>query len=678
MEIMIQRNQEQVVFYQLREFVDLRCRMGKYADWGNVKTPPRGTYMFLVALHWAAYYGSTAIARLLYPMRNQRIGQQKYTALHVAAARGNVNVLAVILSGAFNINVEDAYDRTPLRWALDNDQDAAAAFLRDRGAVTREIEENSKKHPYCPHPPFSVRRSARPNIWTWTPCRDLYFPGTNDNPELWLPCYIGCKLQDIESRIMWMLESGLKPTDILDDWDLTLLHLAAKLEHVPLVNVLIDRGALVHAQDQYGLTPLHVAAKAGKSESINLLLYHGADVNSRCHNGDTPLHIASSPAVANNLLNRGARVSVRNRNGWTPATSLLMQDTWGSNVQACFDTFRAHGWDPLHDNSCYPGPLLGGSLEHAGETSVEIPVTAFQAAISQFRLELATSLAELGANVNATWNGGENSFHRISNRVVSPKQPRIEFAKLLMAHGVDANTRDNKDRTPLHSAIREHMGLEFITFLIDHCGAELNATNKDGHTMLHEAAFWNHSYPARELGKLLVSRGLDLDVNITNDNIQTPLHLVLMCGSKGELNLNFFRFLLCESGADVNVEDEDGWTALHYAAIYRPCYKFWGPETVAALLIRHGARLCARDFKQRTAADIAGSNSSMRSFLSAAENAEKDEVQAPKAPDGQHWAKFGGWSTPRSPGMEDSPVSWQICTKHRIHWEERLWPSLLR
>jgi ankyrin repeat protein len=239
---------------------------------------------------------------------------------------------------------------------------------------------------------------------------------------------------------MWMLDNGLKSTAALDDWNLTPL-LAAKLGHVPLANVLIGGHAFVDVKDKHWLTPLHAATQSGSPETVNILLSHGADVNARCNIGnmplhfasspsaasllldcradvnsrgpydDTPLHVASSPAIVNILLNRGARVSVRNQKGWAPATSLLMKDTWGSNIQAWLDAFRAHGWDPLYDEPCCTGALPDRSLEDAGDTNVEISETAFQATISHFQLELATSFTEVGANVNVTWNlDGETPF----------------------------------------------------------------------------------------------------------------------------------------------------------------------------------------------------------------------------------------------------------------------------
>jgi ankyrin repeat protein len=156
--------------------------------------------------------------------------------------------------------------------------------------------------------------------------------------------------------------------------------------------------------------------------------------------------------------------------------------------------------------------------------------------------------------------------------------------------------------------------------------ADVNATGKDGCTALHDAAFWSRSYPARELGKLLVSRGLALDVNSTNNIGLTPLHLAVMHESDDGLNLDFVRFLLCESSADVNaVGGLFGRTALHFAAIHKHRFSDWTVDMVVKLLICHGASLDAKDLKQQTVRDLANEYWLAR-VLDELEKTPKDEA----------------------------------------------------
>ena len=54
---------------------------------------------------------------------------------------------------------------------------------------------------------------------------------------------------------------------------------AAKSRKVELVEKLLNMGARVDAKDRNGATPLHFACKYGPLELVKLLLKHNADVN---------------------------------------------------------------------------------------------------------------------------------------------------------------------------------------------------------------------------------------------------------------------------------------------------------------------------------------------------------------------------------------------------------------
>jgi ankyrin repeat protein len=63
---------------------------------------------------------------------------------------------------------------------------------------------------------------------------------------------------------------------------------------VETVQLLIEHGADVTAQDENHLTPLHLASSSGIPEIVRLLLERGARVTAQDKSRKTPLHLASS------------------------------------------------------------------------------------------------------------------------------------------------------------------------------------------------------------------------------------------------------------------------------------------------------------------------------------------------------------------------------------------------
>ncbi|KAH9074398.1 ankyrin repeat-containing domain protein [Lactarius deliciosus] len=274
---------------------------------------------------------------------------------------------------------------------------------------------------------------------------------------------------------------------------MTPLHLAAAREKFEVAQMLLQRGADVNSRNLGGETPLHLVAQSTsqwseghRSSLVQLLLDHGAEVNSRDNKDETALHNASLTwnfDVAQVLLNHGAYVNAENNQGQTPFHRLGLS----KNNHYFGDIFH------LADLVNVARLLL--ELGADVNTQDRAHKTPLHLASYDLCLDSALVLLDHGANVNAKDSRGQTPLHQVSQSqglsheshnhvlvarlLVEPwcgrpcgEQPgtdpiyqvfqyehntegRVCVARLLVEHGVDVNTRDKDNETPLHLASRK-------------------------------------------------------------------------------------------------------------------------------------------------------------------------------------------------------------------------------
>ncbi len=151
---------------------------------------------------------------------------------------------------------------------------------------------------------------------------------------------------------------------------------------------------------------------------------------------------------------------------------------------------------------------------------------------------------------------------------------KLDEVKRLIEAGAAVNASNNDGETPLHEAA--YRGHEAVARLLLEKGAAVNAATKDGVTPLHRAAAEGREAVAR----LLLEKGAAVEA--ATEGGWTPLHEAAGGGHEAVARL------LLEKGAAVEAATEGGWTPLHRAA-------FYGHEAVARLLLEKGAAVNAAD-----------------------------------------------------------------------------------
>ena len=117
-------------------------------------------------------------------------------------------------------------------------------------------------------------------------------------------------------------------------------------------------------------------------------------------------------------------------------------------------------------------------------------------------------------------------------------------------HIMDEQYRDTFGRTVLHCAVKH---IDVVKYLINECNCDIMTPDKDGDTILHDAA----------------SRGL---LDVMKYLINTHHYYLMTTNNRGLTVLGYavehidvVKCLINECSCNIMITDKDGWTPLHYA-----------------------------------------------------------------------------------------------------------------
>ncbi|XP_063180202.1 ankyrin repeat and SOCS box protein 10 isoform X4 [Chroicocephalus ridibundus] len=204
--------------------------------------------------------------------------------------------------------------------------------------------------------------------------------------------------------------------------------------------------------------------------------------------------------------------------------------------------------------------------------------TALHEACAAASRDCVRLLLSFGADPEAVSEDGYKPLHLCK----SPDS--IECVQQLLQHGASVNSRtEEEDDTALHVAAR-HGLTDHIQLLLLY-GAELEARNKEEQTPLNAGCAQPHQPQDMDryyrVCQLLVESGANIDA--ADRDRQHPLHLACK-----NANAQIVELLLAR-GANVNVMNYSGNTALHNI-LQATAYKLeHHPELVVRALLNHGA-----------------------------------------------------------------------------------------
>ncbi|XP_019852449.1 PREDICTED: serine/threonine-protein phosphatase 6 regulatory ankyrin repeat subunit C-like [Amphimedon queenslandica] len=477
------------------------------------------------------------------------INESKETALHLAARKGHLEIVEILLTKGANVtfNFNDKNKWTPLDVAVKEGHEKIAKLLVEKG---------------CPVTNTAMKFAAQAGLI---------------------------------STIKFVIENNdIDLADCVDEDDgQTLLHHAAEYEHTDVVELLLNgkRRVDVNCKDFFRIRPIHLAVQKGNITIVQMLVDHNADVNCKDLDGMAPLHhgfkTKNQPVVEHLLYYCEANPDICDKDN-------------KSILYFAIDIIH-YLQNPLNkEDSEYDKDKLIRIFEIiVRKADVNIKDkdgnTPLLYAVLVCSVRLVTILLENKANPNIRNNKG----HIALQYAVS--QENLTILTLLLDYNADLNARMTKkeerfkndpmsrvkmDETALHFIIRLKFSSDFYKLLLNR-GADLKICDADGYTALYYAAM-NKDY---DLVIYLNTKGADIKVKDTNG--LTLLHHAAIMNSE-----RLTEIVLANKKLDVNMACKKGYSALQYALMKeredeeddKYCSDF-EKYSICSLLIERGAQI---------------------------------------------------------------------------------------
>ena len=337
----------------------------------------------------------------------------------------------------------------------------------------------------------------------------------------------------VKVKILLKSNSDLLESKI--DEYFTPLNYAAANSKTEIAKFLIDFGADLNAKDKEGSSPLQNSAAKGNYDISKYLIDKGADVNFKDMNDVTPLHFACMSGnleIIKYMVKKGAKVNAVSKAGNRPLSWSVVK-----NQVEAIKFLKVNNADISYTNENGQN-LLFAAAGRRGKESLEL-------------------LLSYGLDINS-----KDKYN--NTPLTSAVRGGKEMVEFLLKNGADpapeecmnGNTCKIEGRTPLHNAMYTN-DVEVVKLLIDH-KAPLNIQDEDGITPLI-IAIRNGS---TEIVKVLLEKGADVNLK---ENVlgQAPLHIA---ASKGYLGIVE---LLLDKGVSLNSKDNEGNNALYLAIFHK-------------------------------------------------------------------------------------------------------------
>ena len=498
--------------------------------------------------------------------------------------RNDTKIIEKLMDDGADLNEEDAQYGTPLQAAIHADNKELFSLLIEKGAKTAEAME-------------TAIRTGKTNFVEELLKNNIQLPEKIDDTPI---LFYAIRLNNIKMfRILKDACGSFDPEMTYESN--TILTSAVASGDVEFVRIVIEAGVDVNKKAADGSTPLIRSILRCNHEMTKLLIDAGADVNAKDEYGQTAISYTDNQETVKLLVDAGADLTLKDDRGnyvgirtaiRTPEALKKLEEA-GLDVKTYTQSDGTTLLIPAIERNCID------TLKYLISKGVDVnkrgmnSQTPLECAIRYIKPEITDILLDAGANPD----DGEALAEAVS-------LSDIKFVKKLLERGANPDTPDRNGLVPL--ANMSQINEEILKYMIekgadinlvppykinttlsnlvlcDKYGYDFNNTDGNGRTLLHYIANYHD-----KIAQQLVIRK-NRNANQADNDAVTPL--MLACSN---LNTTLVELLL-EKGADANLRDANGQTALlHLAKTYRNDAE--AEKKILALLIKNNANINVKD-----------------------------------------------------------------------------------
>ena len=539
-------------------------------------------------LHHAAACGQVEVIRFLQEKGCyiDAVDSNGRTALHYAVANGFVESVRALIEMGSDVNALDNEHTTPLQWAVMSEQYAVMEALIEHGGSV-DGDEVVPLGISLDLNPKTVSCHSEQAVLAVHNTHKHDISSLEDNNVLLK--YVKVAQSGDTTAVTECLDLGV-PVDLTDEDGWSPVHHAVAHGQVEVIRLLMDRGCrmvpvksrIPPSSDYAGVhnsrkCDIFDAARSGDTAKLKEYLELGVPVDTTDEDGRTPLHCAAGEGQVDAvklLIDKGCCIDPVDHNGWTPSMYATMQGQ--DKVERLLKLAKlvrdSRGSTLLHEAAA-DGQLefIEMLLSVGGRKLMTVVAgkvgTLLHQAAGHGHKDVVTLLLKEGCPIDIRDRDGLTSLH------FAAEYGHVVIIEMLVYHGLDVNVEDNEGSTPLHSAAALGQ-LESVLTLLQLGGRKslTKIDKRNNATPLHHAVAGGH----KDVVTLLLREGCPVTTRARHG-----VSVLLVAARFGQKELIAY---LIGCGLNVNIEDEDGATPLHYA-VYQGHL-----ESVHALLRLGGRR----------------------------------------------------------------------------------------